>query len=339
MLFCDLFFVIIEYNLLCLTRKVKHCIIQSNQKYMDSTKIKELFVVACMAVGIILALILVVWLPFKVIPALFSGSTNFVASTLTENFIGDKSTSTKQTTTTQNNSTITTTTHTNTQTSQPVYSRPAYYGNSDLQVELVSEGVTDSNGQYYNTNSANSNNTVIVKFKVKNIGTNVSGSWTLRLNTPDYSSNYDTTHNSINPGDAILFTTTFHVANSGTFYTNVVVDPQNYIAENSENNNSLSVPITTNGSYNGVIINNNSNISAYCYATPQTAYLGNEVIWRAVVSGGNGTFTYSWQGTDSLFGNNNTAGKAYYVSGQKIANVTVYSNGQSTTVSCSANVY
>ncbi len=308
---------------------------------MDSTKIKELFVIAGMAVGIILAIILIVWIPFKVIPSLFSGSTNFVASTLTENFIPGKSTSTTPTTSGTKNPV------TNTTGSQNTKYYQVYTGKSDLVVELISEGSNNSYGQYYDSNTVNTGNTVIVKFRVRNIGTNVSGNWTLRLNTPDYSTNYDSTHNSINPGDSILFTTTFPAQTPGNYYTYVTVDPQNSIDEVSKGNNSLTVPLTVNGVYNNNNYPNNnyynnynySNLSAYCYASPATAYVGNQVNWYVVPTGGNGIYQYFWQGSDNLYSNFGTASKAYYMSGAKVALVTVTSNGQSVTVQCSANIY
>ncbi len=62
--------------------------------------------------------------------------------------------------------------------------------------------------------------------------------------------------------------------------------------------------------------------------------LGNEVVWRAFASGGNGYYTYSWSGTDGLYSQGSTARKGYAYPGQKNAYVTVYSNGMSASAYC-----
>jgi hypothetical protein len=85
-------------------------------------------------------------------------------------------------------------------------------------------------------------------------------------------------------------------------------------------------------------------LSASCYAQNTSAQTGTSVEWIASASGGNGSYTYSWSGTDSFYSNssyNAYAYMTYYNAGYKTAMVTVYSNGQSQTVNCnsSVNVY
>jgi hypothetical protein len=53
------------------------------------------------------------------------------------------------------------------------------------------------------------------------------------------------------------------------------------------------------------------------------------------VYGGNGLYTYSWSGTDGLYGYNSSAYMTYNTPGTKYAYMTVYSNGQSVTRTCS----
>lgn len=77
-----------------------------------------------------------------------------------------------------------------------------------------------------------------------------------------------------------------------------------------------------------------------CY--PETTYndTGSLVVWRAYVSGGNGRYTYSWSGTDSLSGRNEAISRVYSRAGVKSASVTVRSNNRSTTASCgSVTIY
>jgi hypothetical protein len=83
----------------------------------------------------------------------------------------------------------------------------------------------------------------------------------------------------------------------------------------------------------------NNQIYASCVANPSYANVGDNVAWTVQnVSGGNGNYTYSWSGSDNLYGNSQTVYKSYSFSGTKNATVTVYSNGQSTTAYCSMNV-
>jgi len=80
-------------------------------------------------------------------------------------------------------------------------------------------------------------------------------------------------------------------------------------------------------------------VSVTCSANPSQATTQQNVIWNAYASGGNGSFTYSWTGTDGLsYGNASAIQKVYTTSGVKMASVTVYSNGQSNTANCSVTV-
>ena len=95
--------------------------------------------------------------------------------------------------------------------------------------------------------------------------------------------------------------------------------------------------VNSNYNYN---YNYNYNLTATCVAQPQTANVGDNVIWTAYPSGGNGTYTYSWTGSDGLsYGNAYQIQQRYTTPGTKSATVTVYSsNGQSVTAVCNANV-
>ncbi len=80
------------------------------------------------------------------------------------------------------------------------------------------------------------------------------------------------------------------------------------------------------------------NLSAYCTATPTVANTNQYVTWTAYPTGGNGNYSYSWTGSDGLSGNNSSLSQSYGSTGQKTATVTIYSNGQSITASCNANI-
>lgn len=83
----------------------------------------------------------------------------------------------------------------------------------------------------------------------------------------------------------------------------------------------------------------NSNMNVYCVASPTNANVGQNVVWTAYATGGNGYYTYSWTGTDNLsYGNASAIQKVYTSSGYKTATVTAYSNGQSVSATCSTNI-
>ncbi len=76
-------------------------------------------------------------------------------------------------------------------------------------------------------------------------------------------------------------------------------------------------------------------ITVSCYANPANVTVGSYVTWTAQVSGGSGYHSYSWNGTDGLYGSGNSISKTYNTPGTKSASVTVYSDGQTRTVQCS----
>ena len=327
-------------------------------------KFKESFGTALMSAGIVLVVLLIIWIPFKLIPAIFSNGSNFVSTTLSSMFIaGDATSTTKELQNNTNNTgdKVINTTNTETTYSNITQAQKVYYGKPDLEITLVSTGIIDpASKQFIPTNYAGFNDEIAIKFQVKNIGTNVSGAWKLRINTPSrttpyYDSDYQV---SIKPGDRIVYTTSFDspiATGINTAY--ITADPLNLVDENSENNNLLIVPIKIDGTY--YTYNNNynyggnivvpnlpygtlytwTNMNANCYANPQTSYVGSPITWYATVSGGNGYYSYSWIGSDQLYANESNISKIYYSSGTKYANVTITSNGQSITKQCSVNIY
>ncbi len=79
-------------------------------------------------------------------------------------------------------------------------------------------------------------------------------------------------------------------------------------------------------------------LSVSCSPNTTSGYVGTSVTWSAYATGGNGNYTYSWTGTDGLYGSGQYVTNAYSNPGQKYGTVTVYSNGQSTTQSCGTSV-
>lgn len=79
-------------------------------------------------------------------------------------------------------------------------------------------------------------------------------------------------------------------------------------------------------------------LNASCVADKTTAAVGESVTWTASVTGGTGSYTYSWSGTDSLTGSTASVTKSYSSAGIKYATTTVTSGGQSVTRGCTGPV-
>ena len=79
-------------------------------------------------------------------------------------------------------------------------------------------------------------------------------------------------------------------------------------------------------------------LTVACSVTPATADVGESITWSVSASGGLGSYTYSWSGTDGLIGNSLNVSKTYSSPGSKTATVTVTSGSQTMSASCSATV-
>jgi hypothetical protein len=111
--------------------------------------------------------------------------------------------------------------------------------------------------------------------------------------------------------------------NSNTYLPN---DPYIYTGGWGSNNN---------WNYN---YNNYGSLNGSCSAGVTNTEVGGLVTWTASVSGGNGFYTYYWSGDEGLSSNSQTAPKTYNTGGTKTANLTITSNGQSITRTCTVNV-
>lgn len=331
-------------------------------------KAREPLCTALMAAGVVFIVLLLIWIPFKLVPAIFGNGTQYVSTTLSSLLVPGESA--EVTKVNQNDASNVSSSNQTANTSAGSASNNKgaqvqyvnYYGKPDMQITLVDTGIIDpASKQFIQTNYAGFNDEIAIRFEVKNVGTNVSGPWKLRINapsrtTPYYDSDYQ---QSIKPGDRMVFTTSFNSPTAtGINTVYITVDPLNLVDESNETNNSLTVPIRIDGTYYTYSNNYNygnsniavpnvpygslytwTNISVDCYAAPQTSYVGSPVTWYATVSGGNGYFTYLWAGSDLLTSNQSAVTKTYYSSGTKVASITVTSNGQSVTKQCTANIY
>ena len=79
-------------------------------------------------------------------------------------------------------------------------------------------------------------------------------------------------------------------------------------------------------------------LSVTCSANATLVALNSNVGWTSNVVNANGPITYSWTGTDGLTGTNSYVVKSYSTSGQKIAYLTVTSNGQTASTQCTVDI-
>lgn len=75
-----------------------------------------------------------------------------------------------------------------------------------------------------------------------------------------------------------------------------------------------------------------------CAANTTSIPVGSSVTWIANVSGGNGLYSFTWNGTDGLYGSQSTAVANYHLPGVKTATVYVTSAGQQRSMQCSNTV-
>jgi len=79
-------------------------------------------------------------------------------------------------------------------------------------------------------------------------------------------------------------------------------------------------------------------LSIACSPDGDTYNVGDRVSWSVDSSGGDGNYRYSWSGTDSLSSSSQNISKTYSTAGTKNARVTVTSDGQSVSDSCTVYV-
>ena len=118
-----------------------------------------------------------------------------------------------------------------------------------------------------------------------------------------------------------------NTSNTGSGYTGSIFN-QNNQASSTVNGNSIAA--TTSSASNPLIV--------FCSPNLSSVIVGNTIVWSSQVNGGNGTYSYSWTGDDSLSGISSTVSKSYYTAGIKKATLEVMSGGRIVTSNCSVYV-
>ena len=126
--------------------------------------------------------------------------------------------------------------------------RPAPYGLADLAVTItgVGFGTTPNFSGFVATSTISKTAMGAVKFRITNVGTNVSGAWSFTATVPTnpYTIRSFPGQISLNPGDSIEYVLNFTELTPGNQTISVTADPEKLIGESNEDNNMATAPIT-----------------------------------------------------------------------------------------------
>ncbi|HEY4479574.1 MAG TPA: cytochrome b5 domain-containing protein, partial [Candidatus Paceibacterota bacterium] len=113
---------------------------------------------------------------------------------------------------------------------------------------------------------------------------------------------------------------------------------------NTVGTKSASVTVTsgaeqvTRACSNTITVGDQAALSVSCSGSPTSINTNDTANWTAAVSGGLGSYSYSWAGTDSLGGSSASVSKVYTAQGTKSADVTVASGSEQITRACGNSI-
>ena len=201
--------------------------------------------------------------------------------------------------------TVTNTVYRNVYVPTPVAVTPTYSGLADLTITTIDKGyLTSSNiGSFVSSNTVPAGYNGAVKYRITNIGSNVSGSYRvdIRVDAPGGTDNESVTGGSLTPGRSVEGVGSFDTTSGGTATIRLSVDAGNNISESNENNNTDVTTISVNGtSYNNTF---NSNTSSYdsngSYCSNGTYYSGSRYFCNSSTGYSNNTNTSSYDSNGS----------------------------------------
>ena len=258
------------------------------------------------------------------ITSLFNGSASTTPATTTNTgfvIVNNNPASTTVATTTKTNTSAYTNTNTNTNTNNNYY--PTTYTNNgipDLAVTIISKGVINpANGNYVETNNFTTSDTVVIKFRIGNVGTAPSGTFNLSVSMPA-SNNSDqlrqiTNVASIPAGGIIEAQAVFANPKIGTgLPVAITVDPSSLTRDTNRANNiaSVGLNVTQGSTYVSYGTGNNipngqpdfiaqimqvGTLNAYNQFVPTTSIPSNgrvAVQFRVINQGNNANITNPW---------------------------------------------
>ena len=122
--------------------------------------------------------------------------------------------------------------------------------------------------------------------------------------------------------------------NYKTYTCNSPGTANSYCSDSTESQ--LKNTCTSGQTCNNGSCNQQNNLVVSCYATPNPANSNQSVNFISTVSGGTGSYTYSWSGACS--GSSQVCANSYSQSGTQTATINVSSDGQSNSATCSVNI-
>ncbi len=253
------------------------------------------------------------------ITSLFNGTASTTPATTTNT--GFVIVDNKTPATTTNTVKKPTTTYTNTNPT-PTYYPTTYINNGvpDLAVTIISKGVINpANGNYVETNNFTTSDTVVIKFRIQNVGTAPSGAFNLSVSMPATNAadqlRQITNASSIPSGGSIDAQAVFTNPKLGTgLPVAITVDPSSLTRDVNRANNIASVGLnvsqgtnytggnTGNNTYNGqpdfiVQIMQVGTLNAYNQFIPTTSIPANgrvAVQFKVINQGNNANITNPW---------------------------------------------
>ncbi|NNM83769.1 hypothetical protein HKL94_00935 [Candidatus Parcubacteria bacterium] len=139
---------------------------------------------------------------------------------------------------------------TNGATSTPLVAH--YYGLPDLAVELETVGYMGADGNIVATTTIPAGTQIAVKFRVTNIGTSPSGTWTMNIAIPSAGTFASQTFNSLEslvPSQPSEYIARFDNIPAGANQAIVItIDPNHQLTESNTANNVVSTNVTVLGS-------------------------------------------------------------------------------------------
>lgn len=161
----------------------------------------------------------------------------------------------------------------------PTQGTPTYYGLADLTITITDKGYLSSNssGSFVSSNFVPAGYKGAVKYRITNIGNNVSGSYRvdIRVEAPSGTDIDSVSGGELPPNRSVEGVGSFDATSGGTATIRLSVDAGGNVTESNENNNTDTTTITVNGtSYNTSNKNTSSYDSNGTYCANGTYYSG-----------------------------------------------------------------
>lgn len=107
---------------------------------------------------------------------------------------------------------------------------------------------------------------------------------------------------------------------------------------NPTNNNDARINLIVYGGGTGGTNTNTQALDGSCVINPTTAYLNQDVSFSGSATGGNGSYSYSWTGTDGIYSSAQSFTGRFSNPGFKTITLTIRAGSETITRSCGVNV-